>query len=144
MRSLHTPKVWTCYKCRVPLAGTCRSKNTSLQLPPICFCTLEGLNFGGRQHRRVGEQQQEQQQPLLRPPRSNRKHGKPVRSRFTAAGDSAQGRRFSLISMAASVFFFDRFVPLLCVLCFCILSLLSHPYHVNVMYCSLSWPHVAA
>jgi hypothetical protein len=23
-------------------------------------------------------------------------------------------------------------------------SLLSHPYHVNVMYCSLSWPHVAA
>jgi len=91
MRSLHTPKVWTCYKCRVPLAGTCRSKNTSLQLPPICFCTLEGLNFGGRQHRRVGEQQQEQQQPLLRPPRSNRKHGKPVRSRFTATrGDSAQ------------------------------------------------------
>ena len=89
----------------VRLAGTSRSKNTSLQLPPICFCTLEGLKFDGRQHRGLGEQQQEQQQPLLRPARSNRKHGKPVRSRFTAAGDSAQGRRFSLISMAASVFF---------------------------------------
>ena len=84
-----------------------RARTLVCNCSPFCFCTIGGLQFDGRQHRRLGEQQQEQQQPLLRPARSNRKHGKPVRSRFTATrGDSAQGRHFSLISMAASLSFF--------------------------------------
>jgi hypothetical protein len=119
----------------VHLAGT--SKNTGLQLPPICFYlhTLGGLKFDGRQHRRLGEQQQEQQQPLLRPARSSGQHGEPVRSRFTAAsaGDSAQGRHF-LLSMAAPRFFLDTFVPLGYVVSFCIhLSLLTLITECNVL-----------